>query len=155
MGFSRVETFVTAFIAKIDLKAGRATYCSAGHPPTMVIRPSSTPLGGGETRGGEVELLGCQSGVIGAFESMVYETGVFTFAPGDMLFMYTDGAIEARDRSGAFFGEQRLRDLLLSVSGEGVSGICGKVLGELDRFTESALDDDIALVSLEFLRGRS
>lgn len=53
------------------------------------------------------------------------------------------------------FGEQRLRDLLLSVSGEGVSGICGKVLGELDRFTESALDDDIALVSLEFLRGRS
>ncbi len=70
-------------------------------------------------------------GVIGAFESMVYETGVFTFAPGDMLFMYTDGTIEARDRSGAFFGEQRLRDLLLSVSGDGVSGICGKVLGEL------------------------
>ena len=155
MGFSRVETFVTAFIAKIDLKAGRATYCSAGHPPTMVIRPESMPLGGGEARGGEVELLGCQSGVIGAFESMVYETGVFTFAPGDMLFMYTDGTIEARDRTGAFFGEQRLRDLLLSVSGEGVSGICGKVLGELDRFTESALDDDIALVSLEFLRGRS
>ena len=106
----------------------------------MVIRPSSTPLGGGEARGGEVELLGCQSGVIGAFESMVYETGAFTFAPGDMLFMYTDGTIEARDRTGAFFGEQRLRDLLLSVSGEGVSGICGKVLGELDRFTESALD---------------
>lgn len=93
--------------------------------------------------------------MIGAFESMAYETGAFTFAPGDMLFMYTDGTIEARDRTGAFFGEQRLRDLLLSVSGEGVSGICGKVLGELDRFTESALDDDIALVSLEFLRGRS
>lgn len=108
---------MTAFIAKIDLKAGRATYCSAGHPPTMVIRPESMPLGGGEARGGEVELLGCQSGVIGAFESMVYETGVFTFAPGDMLFMYTDGTIEARDRTGAFFGEQRLRDLLLSVSG--------------------------------------
>lgn len=65
------------------------------------------PLGGGEARGGEVELLGCQSGIIGAFESMVYETGVFTFAPGDMLFMYTDGTIEARDRTGAFFGEQR------------------------------------------------
>ena len=40
MGFSRVETFVTAFIAKIDLKTGRATYCSAGHPPTMVISQS-------------------------------------------------------------------------------------------------------------------
>ena len=51
MGFSRVETFVTAFIAKIDLKAGRATYCSAGHPPTMVIRPSSTRLAAEKPRG--------------------------------------------------------------------------------------------------------
>ena len=58
MGFSRVETFVTAFIAKIDLKAGRATYCSAGHPPTMVIRPSSTPLGGGEPEGEKWSSLG-------------------------------------------------------------------------------------------------
>ncbi len=64
---------------------------------------------------------------------MVYETGSFTFAPGDMLFMYTDGTIEARDRTGAFFGEQRLRDLLLSVSGEGCIGYLRQVLGELDR----------------------
>ncbi|MFR7798764.1 MAG: hypothetical protein ACLU37_12265 [Collinsella sp.] len=48
---------MTAFIAKIDL-AGRATHCSAGHPPTMVIRPSSTPLGCGETRGEKWSSLG-------------------------------------------------------------------------------------------------
>ena len=123
MGFSRVETFVTAFIAKIDLKAGRATYCSAGHPSDHGHQARVDAARWRRGPWGEVELLGCQSGVIGAFESMVYETGVFTFAPGDMLFMYTDGTIEARDRTGAFFGEQRLRDLLLSVSGEGVSGI--------------------------------
>ncbi|MFR2626504.1 MAG: SpoIIE family protein phosphatase [Collinsella sp.] len=68
--------------------------------------------------------------------------------------MYTDGTIEARDRTGVLWRTASARSLL-SVSGEGVSGICGKVLGELERFTESALDDDIALVSLEFLRGRS
>ena len=144
MGFSRVETFVTAFIAKIDLRAGIATYCSAGHPPTMLVRPPRD----GES--GEVELLSVQSGVIGAFDSMMYEAGSFRFAAGDMLFMYTDGAIEARDAEGGFFGERRLRDVLLREAASGIDGLCGKVLAELDDFSGSALDDDIALVALRF-----
>ncbi len=101
MSFSRVETFVTVFIAKIDLRHGRATYCSAGHPPTMLLRRDASG-------GVEAELLSVQSGVVGAFPSMVYENGAFAFNPGDILFMYTDGAIEAREASGGFFGEARL-----------------------------------------------
>ncbi|MDY2776816.1 MAG: SpoIIE family protein phosphatase [Collinsella sp.] len=146
MGFSRVETFATMFIAKIDLRSGNATYCSAGHPPSMVVRPPRHDLG----ESGEVELLSVQSGVVGAFEGMVYEMGSFSFNPGDMLFMYTDGAIEARDAEGGFFGERRLRDVLLRESANGIEGLCGKVLAELDEFTGSALDDDIALVALRF-----
>ncbi len=95
MSFSRVETFVTVFIAKLDLRHGRATYCSAGHPPTMLLRLD----GAGQA---EAELLSVQSGVVGAFSTMVYENGTFSFAPGDILFMYTDGAIEARDAGGDF-----------------------------------------------------
>lgn len=146
MGFSRVETFATMFIAKIDLRSRTATYCSAGHPPTMLIRPPR----GEAARSGEVELLSVQSGVVGAFDSMVYENGVFTFKPGDMLFMYTDGAIEARDARGGFFGEERLREVLLRESGNGIEGLCDTVLSELDEFSGSALDDDIALVALRF-----
>ncbi len=139
MGFSRVETFATMFVAKLDLRWGRATYCSAGHPPSMLVH-----------QGGEVELLSTQSGVVGAFESMAYRSGSFAFMPGDILFMYTDGAIEARDPSGAFFGEQRLRDTLLRVSPQGIDGLCDRVLIELDSFAASALDDDVAMVALRF-----
>lgn len=141
MSFSRVETFVTVFIAKLDMRHGRATYCSAGHPPTVVLR---TDASGGV----EAELLSVQSGVVGAFSSMVYENGAFSFSPGDIIFMYTDGAIEARDAQGEFFGEARLREVLLRGASEGVEGLCGHVLDELDAFTGSALDDDIALVAL-------
>lgn len=141
MSFSRVETFVTAFIAKLDLRHGRATYCSAGHPPTMLLRPDGSG-------GVEAEALSTQSGVMGAFPSMVYENGAFSFGAGDILFMYTDGAIEARAASGEFFGEARLRQVLLDVAPKGVEGLCGKVLDELDAFTASALDDDIAMVAL-------
>lgn len=146
MGFSRVETFATMFVAHLDLKRGEAVYCSAGHPPSMLVRAG---VGGAEP-GGEVELLSIQSGVVGAFESMAFESGSFSFGPGDILFMYTDGAIEARDAEGGFFGEQRLRTILLEQAGAPVEGLCQRVLDELDAFTGSVLEDDIALVALQF-----
>ena len=142
MGFSRVETFVTTFIAKIDLRSRRAVYCSAGHPPAMLLRPGEA--------GPEAELMSVQSGVVGAFEDMAYENGSFSFAPGDILFMYTDGAIEARNAAGDFFGERRLREALLHRGADGVGGLCRGILGELDAFANGALDDDIAMVALRF-----
>ena len=63
---------------------------------------------------------------------------------GDILFMYTDGAIEARDPAGDFFGEQRLRDTLLREASSGVDGLCGRMLSALDTFAASALEDDVA-----------
>ncbi len=147
MSFSRVEVFATMFVAKLDLRAGTASYCSAGHPQSILLRCGCI---GDDDRSCEAELLSVQSGVVGAFETMAYEEGEFSFTAGDKLFMYTDGAIEARSKTGEFFGEQRLRDILLAHAGEGTPGLCQQVLNELDRFTDSALEDDIALVALEF-----
>lgn len=149
MSFSRVETFATMFVAKIDLKSGEAAYCSAGHPPSLLVHRAPAADDGGHA-GFEIESLSTQSGVVGAFESMRFEGGNFRFTAGDVLFMYTDGAIEARSRDGEFFGERRLRDVLLTIAGTDVHGLCQRVLGELDDFTDSALEDDIALVALRF-----
>ena len=154
MGFSRLETFATMFIAKIDLRRGYATYCSAGHPPSMLVRtPRASAQGGASSA--EIELMSVQSGVVGAFETMSYEAGSFEFSPGDILFMYTDGAIEARDPAGDFFGEQRLRDTLLREASAGIDGLCGRVLSALDAFAASALEDDVAMVALRFDAGCS
>lgn len=149
MGFSRLETFATMFIAKIDLRRGYATYCSAGHPPSMLVRTPRASAQGSASPA-EIELMSVQSGVVGAFETMSYEAGSFEFSPGDILFMYTDGAIEARDPAGDFFGEQRLRDTLLREASAGIDGLCGRVLSALDAFAASALEDDVAMVALRF-----
>ncbi len=154
MGFSRLETFATMFIAKIDLRRGYATYCSAGHPPSMLVRAPRAGAQGG-TSPAEIELMSVQSGVVGAFETMSYEAGSFEFSTGDILFMYTDGAIEARDPAGDFFGEQRLRDTLLREASSGIDGLCGRVLSALDAFAASALEDDVAMVALRFDAGCS
>lgn len=151
MSFSRVETFATMFVAKFDLRYRSALYCSAGHPPSMLLRRRSLGEGDGPAaEATEIELLSTQSGVVGAFEGMAYRSGSFRFDPGEVLFMYTDGAIEARNSSGEFFGEQRLRDVLLSSAGRGIDGLCQRVLDALDEFTSSSLEDDIAMVALRF-----
>lgn len=155
MSFSRVETFATMFVAKIDLALGRAVYCSAGHPPTMLVRKASLGPDGSGPKATEIVLLSKQSGVVGAFEGMAYEEGSFSFAAGDILFMYTDGAIEARDPAGEFYGEERLRARLLAVADAGVQGLCERVLSDLDRFSSSSLEDDIALVALQFEEPRA
>jgi hypothetical protein len=88
------ERYVTAVIAQLDLRAGRLSWISAGHPPPLIIRdgrlsrtltaPPAAPLG--------IPLEG-PSPVV-AEESL---------EPGDLLLLYTDGLTEARHPDGQMF----------------------------------------------------
>ena len=72
------------------------------------------------------DLLGAEAGRIeapsprtvrlnleGAFADVAYQDRSATLEPGDLLLVYTDGITDARDPSGAFFGEDRLRELVI------------------------------------------
>lgn len=142
LGFSRVETFATLFVGIVDLAAGTITYCSAGHPPALLVRADAS----------EMTLLDVQSGVVGAFKDITYQDGTAVLAVGDVLLLYTDGTTEARDPSGAFFGEQGLRDMVMSESGEGkpFEGFLDRLLAHVEDFTGHELNDDVAMVALRF-----
>ncbi len=138
LGFSRVETFATLFVGIIDLVAGELTYCSAGHPPAVCLRAAT----------GELEWLGEQSGVVGAFHDMAYHDGHVVLGEGDLLVLYTDGTTEARAADGRFFGEDGLRDAVMREGAQGFDGLCERLLGAVDEFTGNSLDDDVAMVAL-------
>ena len=140
LGFSRVETFATLFVGLVDLRRSSLTYCSAGHPPALVLR----------ARTGELESLDVQSGVVGAFEDVRYRDGRLALGKGDLLLLYTDGVTEARDPQGGFFGEEGLREAVLSQRLAGTRGLIGRILDDLDAFTGNSLEDDVAMVSLVF-----
>lgn len=143
LNFSRLETFSSMVVVSIELASRRAVYCSAGHPPAMLIhRP------GGDSP--ELELLTVQSPIVGAFEGMEYTNGTFEFELGDILYLYTDGTTEARDPQGAFFGEDALRETLLRVCRKGVEAIPRAVLGKIESFSGGDLHDDIAMVAARF-----
>ena len=92
------EMFVTAWVGVLDLRTGRLAFANAGHNPPLLLRPGEAPRW-------IRERSGCP---LACFEGVAYKGRSLDLAPGDALFLYTDGVTEAMDRSGALFGEDRL-----------------------------------------------
>ena len=140
LGFSRIETFATMFVGLADIDNHTLTYCSAGHPPALLVRAKDT----------ELVTLGVQSGVVGAFENMHYQDGVVKVSKDDILILYTDGVTEARNPDGAFFGEDGLRDIVAQEAAVGFSGIVDRMIERVSDFSGGSLEDDVALVAVCF-----
>jgi serine phosphatase RsbU (regulator of sigma subunit) len=75
-------TFATALYGVIDTQTLEVTLARAGHPAPMIIR-------GGP--GGAIEPLEPDGGLLGVFPDERYDAVTTRLAPGDRLFVYTDG----------------------------------------------------------------
>lgn len=93
--------FATAAFGRLDLRSGRFRWVSAGHPPPLVVRGGKVV---GPTDAVPVVPIG-----LGGVDPYVNEV---VLDPGDMLLLYTDGAVEGRVPGGEPFGLERLADLL-------------------------------------------
>ena len=122
--------FATMFLGVLDLRTGRLTYCSAGHPPGLII---------GKDRG--ISELASRGLPVGAFPDTVYSATTVSVDPGESIFLYTDGISEARDREG-FFGVERLMEVL---KGSHTPELLPRtVLAVVERFSQGHLVDDLA-----------
>ena len=96
------DRFITCFYGLIDPENKRLLYISAGHNPPLLLRGDGT-----------VELLDRGGGLpLGVFETSRYSESVVEFRPGDVLVMYTDGVVEARDTRDEEFGMKRLEEVV-------------------------------------------
>jgi serine phosphatase RsbU (regulator of sigma subunit) len=72
-------------------------------------------------------------------------------APGDILFMFTDGVTEAArggDPRGGLFGTEPLVTLLKRHARSPLTQLKTELLAELDRFTGNEYDDDVTFLAL-------
>jgi sigma-B regulation protein RsbU (phosphoserine phosphatase) len=100
-GDNTAELFATLFYAVFDPRSGHLDYCSCGHNPPFLRRAN-----------GDVSPLSAGGLPIGIMETAKFALRRETLAPGDLLFIYTDGITEAAAVSGEEFGEARLAQLL-------------------------------------------
>jgi phosphoserine phosphatase RsbU/P len=99
------ERFITCFYGLIDPDNKRLLYISAGHNPPLLLG-----------KDGPSKLL-TQGGMpLGIFETSRYSESVLEFQPEDILVLYTDGVVEARDQRDEEFGLRRLEEVVRAVS---------------------------------------
>ena len=102
--FPGQPAFATAILGRVNAGTGSLTWLTCGHPQPIVARRGAA-LPDAEVPIGVPVGLGGLAAVVGGIAEVALE-------PGDGVLIYTDGIVEARTPGGAFFGEDRLRDLL-------------------------------------------
>ena len=144
LGMARYLTF---FIGCIDLASGDLTYVNAGHPDAFLLRPSD----------GEIEVhplpSTCQPvGHISLFNRPV-EVGRHHLAPGDLLFVYTDGASEMLETGNdTRSGQNQLLDVVKPLVHEPSARIVEAVHNYLEGVVgDAGFEDDTTLLAVRVL----
>lgn len=136
--------YFTMILGEIDSRSQRASIIQAGHPPPLVIRAD-----------GAVEMIGEGGFPVGMLPAASYDRLEFDLGPGDRLFIYSDGLVEAEDQDGEQFSEDRLRTLVRDTAAEPSSVMLGKLDDVLRNWRGSeTLDDDLSVLMLERLAER-
>lgn len=100
--------FVTAFAVMLNCQTGELSYVNAGHNAPWL-----------DHTGAAGSWFKAPAGLpLGALGGFVYRDNQSVMLPGDTALLYTDGVNEARDASGALFGNERLALLLNRVFDE-------------------------------------
>ena len=128
---------MTLFLGILDAERQTITYCNAGHNFPCIVSPRDQSLT--YLEGGSLPL--------GFLPQTSYTTYRAEFHADDLLFFYTDGIVEARNRHGELYGYPRLERLLIPLCGEDVLTIYLKLLEQLEAFChETPQDDDMTMV---------
>lgn len=128
--------FVTAWVGVIDIETGMVKYVNAGHNPPLVSRND-----------GSVEWIKDRSGLtLAAMSGIKYRVKTMKLAPGESIFLYTDGVTEATDMEEKLFGEKRLETEIASTQAD-VKNRCDQVLKSIDDYQGLAPQaDDITML---------
>lgn len=92
-----LEAFVTLCYLRIDSAAGRVTWVGCGHEETLLVPAAGT-----------VSLLDNQHPPLGVLDSADYRQDICALAPGDALFLCSDGVTDAMRPDGERVGRERV-----------------------------------------------
>ncbi len=132
-------TFITFFLAFIDIESGDIEYCSAGHDPPIICQGIDLAAVDSLDQGGLI---------LGVIAEAQYQMGRINIAPGGRLLLYTDGITETMSPSEEPFGVKRLTNILTrhcDQPGKSIIETIGSLL-ELFRDKGDQEDDVTALV---------
>ncbi len=139
-----VSKFVTCLAGIIDPRARRLIYVSAGHHLPHIVS------------GGNVRAIPQQSEPeypLGIAPGVHYTATEFEFDQAPcLIFVYTDGVIEAMDMQGNQFGESRMEAILLECAEEAPGAVLRRMRKAITSFCRDApQSDDITMIAAKLM----
>ncbi|HET9479535.1 MAG TPA: PP2C family protein-serine/threonine phosphatase [Pyrinomonadaceae bacterium] len=140
---SSVAPLSSLFVARLDAHRGTLDYCSAGHPPALLLRAN-----------GELETLSDGGPVLGVMPEASFDCGSVQLDSGDAMLVCSDGILESFDALEQEFGRARLEAEFRRAHGGSAEAVLFSVLGAVQDFAAPRpLTDDMTLVLVT--RGRN
>ena len=129
--------FVTLFIGILDLPTGHLCYCNAGHDVPVIVGRGALDV--------KANLP------LGLFTDFTYQMQETILESGSMLFLYTDGLTEAKNRQRKQFGLDRVQAVLKDATDLSPEQLLEKMTQEVCAFVENAgQSDDLTMLAIRY-----
>ncbi len=133
------QLFVSAFCARLDPGSWLMEFANAGHCQPVWV----------DGKTGEIRRLDADGMLLGIWPEVVFEKKTIELGEGDVVFIFTDGASEARSPSGEQFGEERLAEIVAANRHLSAKEILDVVQDHLTAFTQTdKFSDDVTMMVL-------
>ncbi|MFO8084672.1 MAG: SpoIIE family protein phosphatase [Desulfobacterales bacterium] len=130
--------FMTMFLARIDRHKELMEWVRAGHDPAILYDSQKDCFH---------SLNGGNGLPLGVSKEATYESMAFNLAPGQIIFLGTDGIWEASNSKGELFGKKRLHQVIHNCAGDSARDIALSILDAVEEFRgKEEQEDDLTLV---------
>jgi len=134
------DRFITTFYGLIDPENKRLLYINAGHNPPLLLHADGTS-----------ELLAHSGLPLGIFDDSRYSEAVVSFRSGDVLVLYTDGVVEARNADDEEFELRRLEEVVRMAEDRRAYEIAQAIINAVDEhsFDMDGPGDDVTVLIIK------
>jgi serine phosphatase RsbU (regulator of sigma subunit) len=129
--------FATMFYGILDPKTGELHYINGGHEPPAILN-----------RAGAIAWLSPTGPAVGLYPHLGFEVSHITLQPDETLLLFTDGVIDAQNKSGESFSKNRLTKIL-NKSYPTARNLIDAILNQINaHIADQDHFDDITIVAL-------
>jgi sigma-B regulation protein RsbU (phosphoserine phosphatase) len=133
--------YFTLLYGVLHLPSGRLDYVSGGHPALLRL-PAD---------GGPGDFHGAESFPIAFVPDVQYEQKTLQLAPGDRVYLYSDGVPEAMDKGQNPYGEEAMTQCLQGARGAALDESVAGLLAAVEQWCQPVGPlDDVSILGIEW-----
>ena len=138
-------SFISASFFLVNTQSRKVRYARAGHCPVLYYSASTDKSDYLKDKGVALGMVRNNS------YSNFIEANEFSYSPGDIMVLYTDGITEAKSVRGEEFGYERLAEVLMQVKNLPPAQIQDHLINKLYEFSGTKnINDDYTTMIIKF-----